>query len=155
MTFFPTFLPFTKFTTDDYFRQAAKVIIEFITAPPTTIPILEAGNETRNGLLTLAPLLNTAEELPTPTTITETIQPQRVSNKVVDKLQEQSLIPIAQRLEEKKSIPSTHLIEREKKTHSYKGATISGQVDQIPSRALQQMYYLHNECFYFTYELYT
>ena len=64
-------MPFPKINTNDYLRQAAKDIITILTEPLTsTTPSLETGDETRNGLLKLASLLNIANKLLNPTQIT-------------------------------------------------------------------------------------
>ena len=134
-------MPFPKVTTDNYLRKASKDIINILIATPIpATPSLEAGDETRNGLLKLASLLITAEKLPNPKPITEHIQPQRVPNK------EHATIPAAQRVKAKKfRFHKTKLEERGKSIATK--ALSSGQVNQTTSKTLQQMYYLHTKIY--------
>ena len=63
--FSPHEIPFQKTNTDDFVRQLATDIIIKLTSPPSTTTIsLQAGDETRNGLLQLAELLNRTEKIP-------------------------------------------------------------------------------------------
>ena len=61
--FFPHKILFPKMNADDFLRQSATDIIRIFTAPPSTTTIsLQTGDETRNGLLQLAELLNRTEK---------------------------------------------------------------------------------------------
>ena len=52
-------------TADDFLRQSATDVIKLLTTPPSTTTLsLQAGDETRNGLLQLAELLNRSEKIP-------------------------------------------------------------------------------------------
>ena len=63
--FFPHEIPFPKVNTDDFLRQSATDIIRLLTSPPSTTTIsLQAGDDTRNGLLQLADLINRSEKIP-------------------------------------------------------------------------------------------
>ena len=60
-------------------RQAATDIIKILTAPPSNVaPSLQAGDETRNGLLLLAKLLNRADKIPDKSVTAKTTPAQRV-----------------------------------------------------------------------------
>ena len=65
VSFFPKTIPFPAIKTDDFLRQAALDIISILSEPPSsTVPSLEAGDETRNALLKIATALNRIETLP-------------------------------------------------------------------------------------------
>lgn len=50
---------------DDFLRQSTTDIIQILTSPPSTTTIsLQAGDDTRNGILQLAKLLNRTEKIP-------------------------------------------------------------------------------------------
>ena len=69
--FFPTNIPFPAVKTDDYLKQALTDIVSILTKPPpSTVPSLEAGDETRNAILKIATALNRID--PTPSTLPDT-----------------------------------------------------------------------------------
>ena len=59
VAFFPHSVPFPKVTTDDFLRQSISDIIAILQKnPPSTVPSLQAGDQTRAALQTIADLLN-------------------------------------------------------------------------------------------------
>ena len=65
VTFFPKVISFPKFNTDDLLRQVAEDSTSILTVTPTLItPSLEAGDLTRNSLLSIATILKRAVILP-------------------------------------------------------------------------------------------
>ena len=67
VTFFPHAIPFPEVRIDDYLRQAAIDIIDILTnPPPTTLPTLQAGDETRNALLKIATQLKRVDSITVP-----------------------------------------------------------------------------------------
>ena len=68
VTFFPHTIPFPEVRVDDYLRQAATDILDILTNPPsTTLPTLQAGDETRNALLKIATQLKRTDSITAPT----------------------------------------------------------------------------------------
>ena len=59
LIFFPHQIPFPEVTTDEYLKQAALDIITLLTdPPPSMIPTVQAGDETKGAILDLAKLLH-------------------------------------------------------------------------------------------------
>ena len=65
VTYFPTIIPFPKVGLEDFLRQAATDIVTILSnPPPTPVPSLEQGINTKYALLKLAHILNRVEHLP-------------------------------------------------------------------------------------------
>ena len=63
--FFPHSIPFPQVKLQDHLKQAASDIVSILATPPsTTVPTLEAGDETKNAILQLASILKRADKIP-------------------------------------------------------------------------------------------
>ena len=71
VVFFPKHIKFPAVTTDDFLRQAALDIVSILTnPPPATVPMLQAGDDTRNALLEIASTLKRITKYPSlPSTV--------------------------------------------------------------------------------------
>ena len=91
VTFFPKNIKFPAVTTDDFLRQSALDIISILShPPPSTVPTLEAGDETRNALLKIAEALHRITALP------KNLEPPPANTNISDPVpstQEQILVP--------------------------------------------------------------
>ena len=73
--FFPENIQLPETSTEDYLKQASNDILSILRNPPSSLPYLQAGSETKNAIAKIAQLLNRSSNSPPPLPITDATPP--------------------------------------------------------------------------------